>query len=763
MTELKRAKDKDRSILEYILLGLSLCVIALRTTFTEGPNIQSDSPLYMESNLYSLFVSGLLIFSFVLWLVWCFCGRGVPYRVTFLETGLCIFIAAAVLSCLAAANKRAAITTAASLASLPIMAVMLVQILDTQWKIRLVLSVIAALGAVCAWECLDQSLYSNQQLVEFYRSDPLAALSQQRIGLNTLQHWQFEHRLYTKGVRGFFTTSNSAGSFIILAFFAALALFLEGLKDTRSVTAASWRNLFCGVAAAAVLSGLLLTRSKGAIAAFLCAGGMFVVYLSAGNWLGRHRKAVLIGCVLSILAVSGLAVWYGLAYDRLPGGNSMLVRWQYWVSSVKMYTDHLLAGVGPGNFVYFYTHYKPDSAIEEVADPHNFPLSILTQYGPAGLVGFLCMIFLPLYKIISQKPALIPETRWSGQGLLTAGYMIVIAAILLAVRPVILKMPPASFAGEKEAAVVMLFIVPVVVFILGFLSLTAAGRTIANPVTGITSAALFCALSGVLVHNMIDFAIFEPGVAVTFWAVLACLVATDAQQRGRPVFPIPAVPVRILAAVLALAACGLYFNYIFVPAYKGTVNMIKAHRAAQTERFDLAHDLLAAAAGQDMLNPDALSFDGRLYLQAIGAFDTKRAELLPLSRDRFLEAIKRNDADFKNFEYLTGIYVLMSQTADPQAKSGLLTKAFDSAFGAVERYPGSSRLRMELADVAERLGKNDFAIEQYKKTIEIEDAFREQFRQMYPGQEVFSRFGEENYQAAKERLKRLNSSEAAGR
>ena len=83
---------------------------------------------------------------------------------------------------------------------------------------------------------------------------------------------------------------------------------------------------------------------------------------------------------------------------RLPGGNSMLVRWQYWAASAHMIADHRMTGVGPGNFADYYTHYKPAAALESVADPHNVLLSLMTQYGPLGLIGFLAMVFVPLWR-----------------------------------------------------------------------------------------------------------------------------------------------------------------------------------------------------------------------------------------------------------------------------------------------------------------------------------------------------------------------------
>ena len=86
----------------------------------------------------------------------------------------------------------------------------------------------------------------------------------------------------------------------------------------------------------------------------------------------------------------------------------------------------------------------------------------------------------------------------------------------------------------------------------------------------------------------------------------------------------------------------------------------------------------------------------------------------------------------------------------------LLNKAFAAVSRAVELYPGSDRLNVKFADVAERLGKTSLALEYYQKTIDIEDAYRVQFRSMYPERELFSRMGQGRYEAVKAKIKKLS-------
>jgi hypothetical protein len=752
------SKSKSQVVLEYILLALCLCVIALRTTFTEGLSAQSaDQSVNLGDTVYSLSVSAVLILSFVLWFVWSFCSKGFLWRFSAMEIGLFLFCIGTIIAGCAASNKRVAITDAICLLAPLFCAILLVQILDSQSKIKLVLAVVAALGVVSAYQCTEQFFISNQVTIDQYEQAPFTMLEPLGIQQGSFKQFLFEHRLYTSGVRGFFTTGNSAGSFAILASFAAIVLFLEKFKNRKSDPAGPLHLVTCGIAVAAVLFGLAITKSKGAIAASLIAAVMFITYLLFGNWLKRHKKTIVIICLLFFIAGGYGVAAYGLTHGRLPGGNSMLVRWQYWYASAQMYADHPLTGIGPGNFTNFYPHYKPGAAIESVADPHNFLLSVLTQYGPLGLAGFLAMIFLPLRRVISPRPALVsPEIYQLGPTFkkLAVVLIIIISVALLLIRPVIMPVAAGEDVDVMIYVVFALFIAPVAAFVVGFWLLTAGGISGRAPNRNII-AALFCACLGVTLHNLIDFAIFEPGVLITFWVIMAALIAMDSEykHRGQFVFK-PALFTKLIILALGLIITWAYLNYVLIPVAKSTAKIRQANEASLYGDFRQAHGLLDAAAQDDCLSPAALSLNGRLYLQRFLA-GSKYADLLLYSEKCLLGAIDRNQNDFKNFERLANVYTLIAETSTPQEKTDWLNKAFDSANHAVQLYPGSGRLRVKLAEIAEQLDKNNIALEQYQKAIDIEDSFRVQFRLMYPDWELFSRLGEEKYNFAKQRIRQL--------
>lgn len=760
------SKSKGLAFLEYILLALCLCVIALRTTLTEGMTTSSTFlPANLWDSVYSLSVSACLLIAFACWLVWSLCGKKFLYHPTGMEIGLCIFCIAAVIAGFAASDKRLAITSFVTLLAPVIMAILLVQILDSQTKIKLLLCVIAALAVVSAYQSAEQFFRSNQMTIDQYEEAPQTILEPLGIEPGTFAQFLFEHRLYTRGIRGFFTTRNSAGSFLLMASFAAIALFIDRFNALKSFISSSQPNsklntqklklslLACGIVIGIILAALALTRSKGAILGLLFAAALLFMFL----WLGRRLKAlskiILIACLLLFISGGCIIAWYGMTHDRLPGGNSMLVRWQYWNASAEMYADYPLSGVGPGNFAQLYPHYKPAPALETVADPHNFPLSILTQYGPLGLIGFLAMLFIPLWRTTSSskvEKSSFPQTKPLPFRTLAISYLIIISTVLLLIRPMIIR----SALGDTPIVMVYLaltlYIVPVAAFVIGFWLLTTELKTQVGghelQVTYIP-AVLFCAALGVLIHNLIDFAIFELPVFTTFLAIIACLIATGCRQNSRPPFTLKPAPLaRILIGAIALAVIWAYFNYALIPAVKSSAKIQKAHGAISDGQFQSAHNLLSAAAEDDPLDQTASNLNGRLYLQHYHNTGGKQSALLKKAEQCFLEAIARDPANFKNYEKLSTVYDLL----------GRLQEAYDQGIRAAEHYPGSAQIQFQLAQIAEKLDKTDDAIEHYKNAIEIEDSFRKQFKTMYPDREIVSRLDKDKYDSSKNRVELLS-------
>jgi O-antigen ligase len=790
------AGQKSLRVLEIVLLGLCLGILALRVTYTEAPTAQMiATPGSLFDTVYSLTLSGLLLLGFVLWLLLRILRDRLTYRLTGMEFGLALFVVAAVISTLGASDKRAAVTHSAMLLGPIFGAVLLAQILNSPARVRVVLTVVAALGVVSAYLCAEQLFVSNAITIEQYEKQPQMLLGPLGIEPGTFQHFLFEHRLYSRGVRGSFTTSNSAASFALLASFAAVGLLVRRAWDHGRERAQRHYDLVLAGGAILVVVGLLLTQSKGGILAFLAGLALFALLIGIDRWPAARKRLVLTA-VASLVLLAGIGVgsagvFYGLKHGRLPGGNSMLVRWQYWAATARMYADHPWRGVGPGNFSDYYQHYKPAAALESVSDPHSFLLSLITQYGPLGLLGFLAMVCVPLWRSLKSSPHALAtdETQASPFKALAFGMLATAGACLLLVRPFL--MPPSQLDDPDVLLyeIVTLYLAPAAAFLIGFLLLSAPlddrrgwqspGRYAA------LAAALTCAPLAVLLHNLIDFALFEPGVWATFWFLLACLVAVRLQQHplqasepsrendalraaasrpkalgtaeasmailpgseGRSLSIRGTSPVKAVAAGVAVVLLASYLGLVWKPAYDTTVTIRRAQQATAAGRFDEAHRILEAALDVDPLSPVIPNLSGRIYLYHYERASPRQPALLEKAARCFHEAIDRSPADYRNYEKLATVYASMGQRQT----------ACDWYRRATDRYPGCDRLWFESAQTADQLGKTAEALRDYRRAVEIEDAYRRQFRQMYPRREkVVSRLGEAEYQLAQKRIRELS-------
>jgi len=752
------SKPKPLRRLEYVLLILCVCVLALRVTYAENPHIvQLNTPNRILGNDgFSLVISTVLFAAAIVWWLGILLCRKTSYRFSGIEIGLALFLIAGVIGIWAASNKRSAITDLVTLIGPILMALLLIQILDSSEKIILVLFVVVALGAAGAFQCFDQLLSSNQYMIEDYEKDPAGHIGRAGFEPNSFQHMLYEHRLYSKDIRGFFTTGNSAGSFAILATFASIGLFIEQFKNRLKESSHIPLVLFT-IVTAVVTAGLIITHSKGAIIASAVSAGFLTAYLLFGRWLLAHRKTVLVFSLSAVVAGVVVVVWYGTSHGYLPGGNSMLVRWQYWLCSAKMYAAKPLTGVGGGNFAAYYTHYKLPQALEAVRDPHNFVLTILTQYGPLGLLGFVTAFGCVLYKTIFTAAAINsrPSNENSGSFMALAGAALVaILATLLALRPILTADNIGDTFMVKVSVILTLYVIPAITFCIPFLLLWLSDEKsciTTRARDNSTRAAVFCGLVAVLIHNLIDFAIFEPGVLTCFWAMIACLGATGFEGGRYRIFVFkPSFTVRITAIAAVVAVVWVYCGYALVPTVKASAAIQKSLRnPSQAVR------LLPAAAADDRLNPAPFNFAGRFYLQHYNQIPGKQALMLIQAAEYFNAATEREKADFKNYEKLMTVYELLAIHSTPDHTRQWLQKAYDSGLEAARRYPGKGMLQFELGKIAERLDDNDAALAHYKKAVKIEDSYRAQFRRMYPGREMFSRLGQSRYEEAKKRIAKL--------
>ncbi|MCK4886635.1 MAG: hypothetical protein KAS96_04555, partial [Planctomycetes bacterium] len=252
-------------------------------------------------------------------------------------------------------------------------------------------------------------------------------------------------------------------------------------------------------------------------------------------------------------------------------------------------------------------------------------------------------------------------------------------------------------------------------------------------------------------HNLIDFAIFEPSVYTALWVMIAALIALNLNNKPQNRVPkkLPIyIKILLIIPIVILTLASLVFGFYWP---------VKADSLVKTtidKPYDSAR-LLKKASQVDPLNTIALSMFGKFFMYQYSSNPARNPGSLANASESFCEAALRDPADYKNYEKLVDIYALIARKSQGDLREENLKIALGYAEKAAELYPGSARIRFKYALVADQLKMTNLAISQYMKAIEIEDSFAGQFKTMYPGRDVVSRLGREQYNQAKGRVEQL--------
>ncbi|HBG28158.1 MAG: hypothetical protein A2Y10_06710 [Planctomycetes bacterium GWF2_41_51] len=737
-----------------IFFVIFLCIIAFRLSFTENVSIESFSLMgIFFDNLLSISISSILILASAVWMV-IICRSGkYQYKYTGFEIGAFLFFIAAVISTIFASNKRASMNDALTIAAAIVSAITIVQLLDSEIKKKALVFFVIAMAAVNVYQCTDQFFSGNKMMIEQYNANPQEQLRTLGIEPGSFQQMLYEHRLQSKDVKGFFATSNSAGCFFNLAIFSAIAVFGSGLKRFREKPLNS--VILPIVILLILFAGLLLTASKGAFVSFFAASFVLMMIYAFHKFFIKFRFAIICLAGAGFLAMIFVMISYGLKHDTLPGGNSMLVRWEYWTASAEMIADNFFTGIGGNNFGTYYTHYKIPQALETVRDPHCFILTIFSTYGIVGLAGFCTCLFLPIYRSMKNPTGLLsPE----GGNISSAMKLYGIAAvwILLFLRPLAIR---SELGGRFDVAVYIIAIMyaaPVFVFGTTLWLCTRSKKCYED--FPIRTAPLLCGVFAVLLHNLIDFGIFEPGILTATFAITALGVS---QNRNSQIIEMKK-PLMYFSIILTVAIAVIILWLFIIPVGKTAMKVEAAKGLSSYGYYDKAANILNSAERDDKFDPNPAALNGLIKTYNYRVNPSENKDKLLEAEKSIQIAIARDPADFKNYENASEVYQLLAES-NPNERLKWFKNAYDSLHHAIERYPSSAELHLKTATIAQQLDKIDDAIEHYTQTIAIEDAYREEFKIMYPGKDVFSRVGEVNYRFAKLRLEQLKQEKDANR
>lgn len=416
----------------------------------------------------NLFIHLLFWIALTLWFAGRATSTGADYRFTGFEFAFLAFSIVALFSVQRASYRLAALDQAFTWLSLALFFVLCVQVVGRRLLLSLLLATLFTLA-----------LYALiQRLLLFPMIQPEAATS-------TVE---MSRRIRTNEPFATFAGPNQLAGFLVLL----LPVAFGSMMDHREFR---WRAAAVGLGFLA----LVLTGSLGGWVALACG-----IATMAALFRTRTRgRALVVGIGAGAVAVAlALLLWSPMLPAAGRRSHSMHVREVYWRASGPIIAKAPLLGVGLDNWQEHYFQTKSDVQ-QETKKAHNDYLQILAETGVAGFLAFAGILILGLRKVLVRASDPEPDRPDPPKGLVLAPLCVL---VLLGV------LQSADVVGTSMAIVLG------AAWVGAWLLL---GRSAAPADSTWTRIGLAGGLGGFMVHMVVDFQVYDPGVLAALVAVLA--------------------------------------------------------------------------------------------------------------------------------------------------------------------------------------------------------------------------------------------------
>lgn len=201
-----------------------------------------------------------------------------------------------------------------------------------------------------------------------------------------------EKVLNRRRVYASFISPNLFASYIIMMLFWKIGFLINGYPFTR-------KTAYVIISACLMAVALLFTKSFSAIAVFGLIFYLLIPYFLRG--FGHNKmilKRVFFIIIVGVFIFTVLFVIFNRqrlmqSFNPADANNSIIQRYYYWITSIKIIKDFPLIGVGWRKFGIAYEFYKPVSA--NVSNySHNVFLQVWAEMGVAGFMAFLSIVII---------------------------------------------------------------------------------------------------------------------------------------------------------------------------------------------------------------------------------------------------------------------------------------------------------------------------------------------------------------------------------
>ena len=639
--------------------------------------------------------------------VLCFWARAIRndrrYQWSGLELGAAFALVGGIVSCFFASNIRLAVNATIDWLCLPVATITLVQLLRSRRQRQLLVMFVLGSACVQVWQILDLRFAGLEDMWQRYLAGKESFWQHRGVPLDSPTVALFEHRIRANEAQGFFPHSNVASSYLVLCFFVALGLAVglwQHVRRGASVVSASAMSLV----GLAIFVAVGLTKSLGGFVSLGTGLVVLGILTKWHRWVDAHRRKVFAigwtGFSVGVLAIVGHGTYHG----SLPGA-SLNFRWQYWTASSNMIADHPWTGVGRENFGRNYLRYKSIKSSEEVANPHNLFVQAACDWGVAGLVGAVLMCVGATHAIARRKDRLRDKTS-PARVTMTIGEVLPWAigglATMMVGRMFLLGSDDANWVYYQTVTAGLVWAMGFALVAAGFKSL---GQTDCEDGGLNWKSFVSVGLLAFFLHEMINFALFVPGSAYSFFVLLACPLSagfrrTQAETNnaggvGRWGLVVAGVLALVTVAVVALVPVAMAGKHLRLA--RNAAGVIASDDLGQhpsAREYELA-------GIADPIDPTPHLERARWVMGAL-SIQSLRGRAIRLARESLLQAIQRDPLSVQLRRMRLRMDLLWARESDNLSR---YDEAIDSARDVLELYPQSPLDIVALGDAELEAGR----------------------------------------------------------
>lgn len=550
---------------------------------------------------------------------------------------------------------------------------------------------------------------------------------------------QFEQRVLAGELMGFFVSPNTMGAMVVLLTLVGGGLLLQRATDEKGSAYEKGSEAISPVAASEAdrirrqyAGSEGSKKGMGAVPfllmALLCLGvGMWMIYhtqsrtslatpllgislVSAAwwkrDWLAANAQRVFWLGVATIGAGVVAVVGHGL-YHKTVFHESLTFRWIYWTGAMGIVKAHPLIGVGMDSFGLYYLAARLPDAPEEIKDPHNFFIKTLTELGIIGAIVVLAWLGRLAWEV--TRPIVPPPHAGAEKSGEYKGMKVILAFVFVAIVGLIINLfcsvdygADALYAFNETLRKAILFAVLLIVSALLALASLREPALESRPAP-LLLYAMLGALAVFLVHNVIDFSLFETGPMICFAFLAGSALGVRQPSVAGKKRHTPAAAVALGAACVAFV---LLAGFVYIPTATAEDAAENARIAFYTKRPMEAARQLDQAYNHQPLNADYAYRSAAIWIATTDTFTNAPLE-------RLAQAIRTNPLE--PIYYLTRArYLLRSDQA--KAHTEQIRADFEKALSL---NPHDAPLQVEYADALVTLGSPADARARYQRAIDI--------------------------------------------